>query len=322
MTISPRAADVFIEKIAPAGRAAPRHAAVALVAVVAALLIGLPADAVTRAQSGTVSPRFSYQVYPQGWNLVAFGGATSLHDEALGRRLFTFQGGDEDYEAADSDQITPGYGYWVYAPAAIALSADYPSFFTYSVPVAAGRCVMVGNPSMQASAAVRGAQSVFEFSPALNAYLQTTTIGAGRGAWACNESRGSTVTVTAGVPLVQKFVAPIASTVSPGRVRLTLVNISHSPVVFGIRQMDAGGNPSSDMLAYGSDTIPGCDTCPEQIDRKSAAEICITTMAARRLTVLPPGAYLLHVQYEQPAVPDLIATFTAAPNTAYVACYL
>ncbi len=293
----------------------------ALMLVAGMLLFSLWPNPTARAQSGALSAKFNEQVYPAGWNLIAFGGAGSASSGAPGDSLYTFQPGDQGYEATDAAHLVPGYGYWVYVPSTVALSNSFPSLYTYSVAVTAGQCVLVGNPSMLASAVVKGAQRIYEFSPALNGYIETATIGAGRGAWACNDTRSATVTVTAAVPAKKAFVRPSLQTASPGRVRITLLNVSHGPLVFGVRQMDATGDPAGDLNAAEAGTIPGCDACPEHVDPKKGGDICTAKTTPSRIIMLPPGAYLLHLQFEQPAVPDLITTFTAAANTAYIACY-
>jgi hypothetical protein len=176
---------------------------------------------------------------------------------------------------------------------------------------------MVGNPSAKGSARVTGAERVFTFSAALKDYVPGTLIGVGRGAWACNDSRGGMVTVAA-----LDVTPPNCCTGRPrsnnGNARLVFANAGRSPLIVGVRQMDGNG----DVLPGGghaASVIDGCGSCPEQpAGDQQIMEAC--TAAPVTTLDLPPGSYAVHIQRDAPNVPDDQFTLALQADMGYAAC--
>jgi hypothetical protein len=280
-------------------------------------LLGRPAGADAQAP-----PNFAFVVFEPGWNIVAFGGSTNLDSPGLrsviDAPLYTFQPGDSGFEETDLAHVAPGTAYWVHFAQDSFFFLPRSTIDSYSVDVAAGSCVLVGNPSTSGSARVEGADRLYAFSPALNSYTGGSLIGVGRGAWACNGAQGSTVTVRYQGdmdPLEWPACCGPAATGNSGRAHVIFKNDSSAPVLVGLAQMDGSSEPMAGGGVAGAH-LGACRSCPAY----SAHDTC-NPQAVSYSVDLEPGVYALHVQSHAPDVPDTISTITLSADTSYVFCY-
>jgi len=80
-----------------------------------------------------------------GWNLV--GGPTGATVNGVLGSLFTFQGGDANYEVLNAGtQLKGGDGYWVNASGSVTLNLPTVSTGNATIQLPAGQWVMIGNP--------------------------------------------------------------------------------------------------------------------------------------------------------------------------------
>jgi hypothetical protein len=286
------------------------------------ILAALGWAALGAVQAQTLTVRFTAGVYPAGWNLVSFGGATSMTEPgiraALVPPLYDFQPGDTTYTTTDLQHLTPGHAYWAY------LSHATPFFLgaglsSARVSVPAGQCALVGNPSGRASAQVSGASRVLVYSALLQTYLSESLLGIGRGAWACNDAAQSTVisVANAGDVVGADWPSCCAPTPYPGNGDALLVfkNDSPAPLLLAARQSDANGLVLSNGGLVAA-SLSGCGACPEYTDHTSCSSEAVTQSLP-----VPPGSYGLHLQSDDHNVPDLLATIQVQANTTYVLCY-
>ena len=164
---------------------------VLLVAAVCGL--GLWQAAASGAPRAQAPANFAYMVYLPGWNVVSFGDLTGLDSADLHAvirgPLYTFQPGDDAFEARDLATLTPGEAYWVYFTQNAFIFLRQSAHDSVTTLVPAGRCALLGNPSTRGSARIAGAAHFYTFSTALNRYDDQALIGVGRGGWACADQR-------------------------------------------------------------------------------------------------------------------------------------
>ena len=146
--------------------------------------------------SGTAPTMAVTVVYNSGWNLI--GGPTGAVIAANSGPLYTYQANDAGYETIPSGTpLQGGVGYWAFFPAqtteTLPVAADAP----ITVPLAAGRWIMVGNPSDGATA-LSGADAVYTYSPSVG-YTQASRLGPEQGAWVFSQN-GGTLSMTPFLP--------------------------------------------------------------------------------------------------------------------------
>ena len=292
-------------------------ASLALIAFAALLARGA-----ARAQAPLPPANFAYVVYLPGWNLISSGGQTAIDTPTLVQDsdgpLFTFQPNATNYDVVDLAHVRPGQGYWVHFTRRTALALDLSPRESSSVTVPAGQCVMVGNPSTSGSARVTGGERTYIFSTALNNYVAGSLVGVGRGAWACNDTRTSTVSVAfAGDVLGANW--PDCCNPHPvnnrGAALMIFDNDSPAPIIVGARQMDTNGDylDTGDLIRGNLDA---CVTCPEYTTHRSCSTDAVTSSIS-----VEPGYYTLHIQSEDRNVPDLQTSIFASADTSYDLCY-
>jgi hypothetical protein len=193
---------------------------------------------------------------------------------------------------------------------------------TAQMDVAAGECVMMGNPSTHGSSRVHGADRVYEFSPVLNQYIETDLIGVGRAAWVCNDNHSGRVTLGYEGDQVPGFTWPACCDRGPtpnqGKGLFVFQNDSPVPLIVGLRQTDADGNPlmNGDGVAG---SIAACDQC-----RIYAPGTFPGDCSGNAITLsfnMAPGTYVLHAQVEDSNFPDLQADIMIQPDEKYVFCF-
>jgi hypothetical protein len=277
-----------------------------------------------RAQAPLPPANFAYTVYLPGWNLISPGGQDAIDvgslTAVLSGSLFTFQPNDASYETTNLGNVKPGFGYWANFTKTTAVALDKSSRDSYTVTVPAGQCVLVGNPSTKGSARITGAERSYVFSTAANTYVAGSLVGIGRGAWACNDTRTSVVSVAFTVD-VNGANWPDCCGPTPsdnrGQSFLVFKNDSPYPLIVGMRQMDQNGEYLDDGdLIRGK--LDGCVTCPEYDPSRHTS--CSGDAVTQSID-LTPGDYTLHLQADGPNVPDLQASVSVAPNTTYTLCY-
>jgi len=282
----------------------------------------LMARGAARAQAPLPPANFAYVVYLPGWNLISAAGQTDISvpslTDALSGSLFTFQPNATNYDVVDLAHVRPGQGYWANFTKRTAVALESSVRDAYTVTVPAGQCVMVGNPSTNGSARVTGAERIYVFSTALNNYVAGSLVGIGRGAWACNDTRTSTVSVAfTGDVLGANW--PDCCNPHPinnrGAALMIFDNDSPAPIIVGARQMDANGDylDTGDLIRGNLDA---CVTCPEYTTHRSCSTDAVTSSIS-----VEPGYYTLHIQSEDRNVPDLQTSIFASADTSYDLCY-
>jgi hypothetical protein len=275
------------------------------------------------ARAQTLPPaNFAYVVLLSGWNLISSGGDTAIDVPSLTSTivgpLYTFQPNDRAYEVTDLAHVQVGFAYWANFSKTTTVAIDTSDQDSYHVTVPAGQCVMVGDPSTKGSARISGAERTYIFSAALNTYIESNLVGIGRGAWACNDTRSSVVSVAfTGDELAINWpdcCAPVPSN-SHGNGFLIILNDSPAPIILGLRQMDRNGD-----YLDGGDFVRGdsaaCSTCPEYSTHPACSSDAVTNSIE-----ISPGDYTLHIQADAPNAPDLQASVTIKANTTYRICY-
>ncbi|MHB8574139.1 MAG: hypothetical protein ACYDCQ_02295 [Dehalococcoidia bacterium] len=300
------------------GRAGFRRVLAIVLAVAALLWV----SGWKAAQAEAPAATFAYVVYPQGWNLIAPGGQTSMSngflDAASVGPLFTFQPGDSAYETAQLNRVKPGAGYWAYFSTITRIALDPSLRSSATVEVTGGTCVMVGNPSTNGSARIQGADRTYGFSAVTNSYIEERLIGIGRGAWACNDSHSGTVTVTYAGDLATASWPNCCSPQPISERGLSLLifhNDSPSPIIVGLRQITESGDVL-DPGEYFIHVVPACSACPEYATHSA----CGSAAVAYSIDV-DPGLFTLHIQSDGVSVPDLQVSITVEGNMSYDLCY-
>jgi hypothetical protein len=275
-----------------------------------------------RAQSSLPPANFSYVSYLPGWNLISSAGdaaadAPTLVD-AISGPLFTFQPDARGYATTDLGHLKPGQGYWANFTKKAAIAYGVSDLDSTTLVIPAGQCAMVGNPSTKGSARVTGAERVYSFSAALNQYVDGSLIGLGRGAWACNDTRTSTVSVAFAGDVTQAS-WPDCCNPRPfpnrGMGHVIFANDSPSPFIVGLRQMQANGD-----YLDGGDAVRGeIDACPSCTE-VSGAHQCSAGAIVLSFD-MAPGSYSLHIQSEARNVADLQISISIDPDTQYSLCY-
>ena len=271
----------------------------------------------------------AYVVLPAGWNLVSFADLTSLQVVGGGSQspvagpLYTFQPNDRNYESTDLGHVTPGEGYWVDVTQTFSVVLDTSTLTSTHVAVPAGQCVMVGNPSTLGTARVTGADAVFSFSAVANQYVQGTWLGVGRGAWACNYSNATETVTTAYDNSITTTDIGWPGCCDPqpvnngGQAVVVFHNDTPSPLIAGMRQLDATGNAAPLTLNnFFRSALSGCSSCPEYTQHPSCNAAAPTDSAS-----LAPGTYTLHLESDEHNVGDIQVTITLAPDTQYSVCF-
>jgi len=144
------------------------------------------------------------RTYAGGWNLVGGPSGWNLYGGAgfspLPGPLYTYQAGDTDYRQVSAGApLLAGVGAWVYVaqPLAGTLWGEgrLPQL---TVALPPSHWVTVANPGFKV-ASVDGADGVYTYDSDSGAYLQTTTLQAGEGAWVYS-ANGGTVTISPASP--------------------------------------------------------------------------------------------------------------------------
>lgn len=296
---------------------------------VAAFVLGLLAAALVlgrgaRAQAPAPAATFAYVVYAPGWNLISPGGQDDIDVQSLqvdfNGPLYTFQANDTAYQTATLGSVKPGFGYWANFSRTVRIALNLSDRDSYTVTVPGGQCVMVGNPSTKGSARVRGADHVYAFSAVLNGYVEESLLGIGRGAWACNATATTTVSVA--------FEGDVLSASWPdccapksisdrGQGLLIFQNDSPAPIIVGMRQIDENGDLVEGAAAL-LGAVQACTTCPEYA---AGQHNSCSSAAVERTFDMPPGTYTLHIQSEAANMPDLVSSIVVDPDTSYALCY-
>jgi hypothetical protein len=151
--------------------------------------------------------------YPAGWNLI--GGPDGSTVSGVLGSLYTLQAGDTAYQVIDpASPLTACWGYWAYFPNGGSLTPG-TSESACADDGTGGNWVMIGNPSMSGPATVRGADTIYTYSPT-DGYQAARTIPIGAGAWAIGN--GSISLSAPVVPTIPTPV-PVPPTVVPARVQ-------------------------------------------------------------------------------------------------------
>jgi hypothetical protein len=259
-----------------------------------------------------------------GWNLMAFGGTTSYANaqpSALTSPLYTWQPGDTNYQTTDLQHLVAGQAYWLYFSSKYSFPVSNANSLYRAVTVAAGQCVMLGNPSAKAAARVAGADAVSVFSTYQNTYLQQTLVPIGRGAWACNRSAvPENVTISDQgdvVPFTSSALLPPSPYNGDGKAQLTISNDSPYPLVAANVRVGSDGNlVANDQFDLAAGAVPACTSCPEYT---TGQHNC--SPSAQSATVgANPGTQELHIIAEGRNVPDYLGTINLQPNMAYTIC--
>ncbi len=175
----------------------------AVAAIAAVLVAGMQ-----RSSPGAVHAQSGFSVtFHAGYNLIAVPGGTP--DLGVGA-LFHYRPERGDYEQLTQQGAAAGAGYWAAfdQDANVQLGAGSQQAATFSA--GAGSWVMIGDPSGDHFALVRGADAVFTYDPQAG-YVQAPNLQPGQGAWALVGASGqvSVVPVDAnGSPLVSAAPAP------------------------------------------------------------------------------------------------------------------
>ncbi len=277
-------------------------------------LVGVMGRHAARAQSPA---QFSYVTFIPGWNLISFASGGDYSGNVIkqdsANTLFTFRPGDNNYETSDPSQARAGFGYWLFVTTKFNVLLDLSDQDSTQLDVAAGECVMVGNPSTRGSARVRGADRSYEFSVSLNQYVDTDLIGIGRAAWVCNDNHSGRVSVGyeggTGVSWPDCCIqGNVGGTPNQGQGLVVFQNASAAPMIVGLRQTDANGGP-----LMGGDGVSGT------VAPSGGAGGCDAAAAAT--FPMAPGTYTLHMQFEQTSTADIQLDIDIQPNTKYLFCY-
>ncbi|GEM_PF-1605922 len=274
------------------------------------------------------APAGSVVYVPAGWNLLSFGNAASFSlstTSSVSPTLYTFGPTDSDYRTTDLQHLQAGAGYWVYTPKQTVFRLTPSPETSVGLTLPAGKCAMIGNPSVNASARVSGASRVYVYTPLTDSYTQQTLLGIGRGAWACNDTttdQAVTITDQGDVTPIQ-FPAccnpqPFAGT---GDAELDVVDDSPYPLIAALQQVDLATNSNLAGVAPYGGQLRGCGTCPEYDPAQHAAQGCSAAATDAGSLDLPAGLYLVHLQSEGPSVPDTQGYLNLQPNTAYKLCF-
>jgi large repetitive protein len=141
--------------------------------------------------TGPTGPTATYQ---PGWNLVG-GPAGTVFSQAL-NPLYNFPAGATAYVSVPNTQgVAASQGYWAYFTQTTTVSLSGSSSSSASVSAPAGQYVMIGNPSATQTLTIHGADVIYTFNPATNAYVAATTLAPGQGAWVLSNA-GGTITAS------------------------------------------------------------------------------------------------------------------------------
>ena len=282
-----------------------------VVAMVA--LVGIMGRHAARAQAPA---QFSYVTFVPGWNLVSFGDGGDFSGNVIQMNsdnvLYAFRPGDSNYEVTDPSDTRSGYGYWLHVTRLFNVILDPSENDSTQVDVSAGQCVLVGNPSTRGSARVRGADRSYEFSVALNQYVPTTLIGVGRAAWVCNDTHSGRVSVGYEGDQFPGVTWPDCCDAGPvsnqGQGLVVFQDASDAPLIVGMRQTDANGDPLTN-----GDVVRGV------VSPSGSGGGCAGTAAST--FSMAPGTYTLHIQFDQTDTTDIQLDINIQPDHKYLFCY-
>lgn len=153
----------------------------------------LTAPATGPAPTPTPTPSGPTVTYQPGWNLVSAPAGTVFSQAQ--DPLYTFPPGATEYTVVpNSSALASGRGYWAFFNAATTVTLTGTPGGSASFNAPASAWFQIGNPGIR-PATVSGADSVVTYDPVAGAYVATTTLQPGQGAWAISLA-GGTITVT------------------------------------------------------------------------------------------------------------------------------
>ena len=159
-----------------------------------AVTTGNPSATSSATQTVVVSASGPSATYAAGWNLVGAPAGTTF--TAAAAPLYTLNASGSYDSVPASEGVIGGRGYWAYFAGQTTVQFAGAGTNTATVSAPAGQYVMIGNPSATQNATVTGADTVYTYDAAGDAYAASNVLKPGAGAWALSNA-GGTITITA-----------------------------------------------------------------------------------------------------------------------------